>query len=197
MEPSSTHDHTILSEFRANAERVRSNRDFTPQGQQHRLAELAVDAANRLEVQRKVLRDYDQRITAESAKLTAATTRTREDVLVTELRAQEIRKYVNTLDPLELQARYIAAASDPKYYELMLAVESAPLQMLSDDVLAEGKALRMAAPSPEQSRLIRELQAMRKAVADAIESGMAMLHSNGLPADDPISQLARGTTTAA
>jgi hypothetical protein len=169
---------------------LKSSKDLTDSGKAGRLRTLAHDTKTRLQAQKKVINEYDQRLSVESAKLSKRAQRTPQDVLVAELRAQEIRRYLNELDPLELQARYLAAAADPTFHEMAEAIENAPLAMLDATVLDEGRQLRAAAIDSEQASLIADLQQMREVISSALRSAISVVEED-VPGD-PTADAARG-----
>jgi hypothetical protein len=182
----------VLGEYQAHVTQIVQSGDYSPQGRAKRLADLGRQYATKLAAHRKLLAAYDERVSVEQHKLNGLGTRSRDDVLLAELRSQEVRRWAREEDPLKLQEQYLSMASDTRRHDAMRALEGSPLPLLSDEVLAQGQALRTKHLAPEAVQTLEHLGTMRKTVSDAIDSALAFVQPDG----DPLHETAtRGATT--
>lgn len=98
-------------------------------------------------------------------------TRSRPDDIVGEIRRKEIRDYLRTLDPLEIESKFMAAAEEGD--ELFLAaVEESPLpfNFATKDLVEKVRFRRLSAQYPVQSTKVADLQTMKESATSALKT---------------------------
>jgi hypothetical protein len=177
---------SILRDFNTRAAELRGNPDWTPIGREKRLTELALDAAGQLQQLESVVRGYEGHIQSLEAQI--APDPAPKDPLLSYFRASEIRSYYVDKNPLELAAEYLGWAGTGGHDEKMRAIEDAPIPMLDEKILEQGKSLRAQRMDPEQARAVRELRSLQSTLKRAIQSAINALP---LPKDSALLAMAR------
>jgi hypothetical protein len=188
----------ILDAFEKRAGELRGSGHFSPQGLAARLAEVAVEALERI-----------QRIRGLALKTAEAKlAKLREDLLVTsaagddvvqEMRRQEARTWLRGIgDPLQVEValRQAVEIGDAVVVEAALGAPPS-MRLLTPKALAEVTALWSEKRDPlhaaELQRLTRAVETARRLADD---SEREIRKGAGLPPIDPIAEMAAGKAKA-
>lgn len=165
---------------------IRSSGRYTADGERK---EIALNASAVREKFAKVREDtvtkLDAQIAAKLAATPAPETKDPTLVLVKEMRAQELRAHLRTLDPLDLQARFKTVGGDAAGIAILEAAENAPpgFPIAPAELVAAARARIAIAGDPE----IAELTELRVGYAYALNvAEQALKDAGGNLADDDL-----------
>ena len=176
----------IVAKFSEKAQSVHDNKELTLLGQQKRLKELGQQTLQELNAAETTrMAGFGVSIDELARELQPAPARTLDPVTAVrrEMRMQELRADLRSIDPLELNALY-KTTDDPDVLE---AVEQAPpvvrvvtqqggfrdvqvVPLVSPDTIAQRRRDLGAAAKPEAAGRLAEVEEMRAAVAGLIGS---------------------------
>lgn len=148
----------------------------------------ALQNLNQLEAAR--VKSYDGYIAQLQSKLKPTPAST-EDPAAAAARWVEYRAFLRTLDPMVVTAEYMEAAQTGADPLLEAAVETWPAlerkRFVLPEIIAAAGQARAVRNNPENSKLISDAIAVRKAYVDAVASVRSSL---SVPTEDPVARLA-------
>jgi hypothetical protein len=189
---------TTMETFRRAAATIQASHDFTEAGKARRLRAMAADTA--AEIQRIItpLHGYDAAIaqirrTAHPRAEPKSDSERLLERLLEYFRQAEIRATLQGMDPLELKFLGQRLARTGEDDETLRALAEAPTRLLDPETLDLARQALGNRDLPEETRVrIDTLLLARTAIRDAVQALRHELQSYGLPADDPVQQMAGG-----
>lgn len=146
---------------------IKDSGQYTQKGKQAELVELAKQIEPQVKDWQKVIDGYKEQIRQLNEEMQPK--RNREDDIVAKLRQREIRDYLRTLDPVDLEARFIAAAEQGD--ELFLAaIEESPVSFnfATKNLVQKVRFRRLSAQYPVQSTKVADLTVATQSATSAL-----------------------------
>lgn len=182
----------ILAEFGVEAERIRDNPDYTQQGKQSQLAQLAMTYLSRFPNLEVVLEG--KRTLLQEMRAAATITLGEADQTARAVRAAEIRALLPKGDALAVRVIFDEAiiTGDQDTFD---AIRLAPrfLKLLPSADIADGEARWQEKRSPAQAKRLRDLQRAVDVLARVIADGKSIIQGEaGIQPLDAVEKMARG-----
>ena len=172
-------DGKVLSAL-ARVKEIKSNGEFTIKGKQKAIAAIAAELDREVKKWRKPIDDMlaDQ-IQQLEGKMTPK--RNRPNDFIAEMRQAEIRTYLRTLDPIDMEEKYMAAARSGD--ELFLsAVEESPIPFTfaTKGLVDKNRYMRLERQYPEEASKAADLRTAQVDVSSALGSVRGDLQQQGI-----------------
>jgi hypothetical protein len=158
---------------------IHRNTGLTAVGKQGAFRELKAELAKELTGWAKFLNGYDEQI--KRIEAAAVPTRHPRDDAAWEIRAAEIRTYLRTLDPVEVEGKVLAAAEIGDD-ELLQAVTYSPIpfKLSTEGLIEKVSRQRWEGEYPDEAAKLADLQTARAEALSALGSVRAELRKQGL-----------------
>lgn len=158
---------------------IRESKNLTAKGKQTALKELEeeiVFVTKEWQKENRHYADYAKQLENEMTPI-----KKRPDDFVGEMRKREIRDYLRTLDPVDLEGRYMAAAESGDELFLSAVDESPiPFTFTTEALVEKTRFSRLERQYPEQALTLKDVRTARQQVDSALGSVAADLRKHGL-----------------
>lgn len=146
---------------------IQSSGTFTAKGKREAITELSVEVVRLISDWKRVINGYETQIGQLEREMQPK--RIRRDDVVGEMRQREVRDYLRTLDPINLEARFMAAAREGDELFLAAIEESLiPFTFSTNDLIEKVRFQRLSVAYPAQSTKVADLQVGSQSASSAL-----------------------------
>ena len=164
----------------ARVKEIKSNGEFTIKGKQKAIAAIAAELDREVKKWRKpidhALADQIQQLEGKMQP-----TRNRHDDFVAESRQREVRDYLRTLDPVDMEEKYMSAARAGNELFLSAVEESpVPFSFATKGLVDKIRYARLERQYPEEASKVADLRTSQADVSSALGSVRSNLGQQGI-----------------